>query len=104
MASEEITTEAHLEFPIPLESVLSVSLSYDNLKVVLEFMMDILRRHETGFKEMGNPKEIKDKLKEKIKDNEKDIDKIKHKLKKTSKRAKKVKKYKKVPDKLKKIK
>jgi len=35
-----------LEFPISLEAVLSVSLDFDNLKVILEFLLGLIKGHD----------------------------------------------------------
>lgn len=45
-AREYYETSVPLEFPVSLEAVLSVSIQADNLKVVLQFILDILRRHD----------------------------------------------------------
>lgn len=39
-------TTGSLEFPITLDAVLSVSLDFDNLKVILEFLLGLLKGHD----------------------------------------------------------
>ena len=37
-----------LEFPVELDGVISFSWNIENLKVVLEYVMSMLKRHEEG--------------------------------------------------------
>jgi hypothetical protein len=47
MAEREFDeASVRLEFPVSLEAILSVSIHADNLKVVLQFILDVLRRHD----------------------------------------------------------
>lgn len=47
MAAREFDeASVRLEFPVSLEAILNVSIHADNLKVVLQFILDVLRRHE----------------------------------------------------------
>ena len=39
-------TTATLEFPVSLDAVLSVSLDVDNLKLILNYLLGLLRGHD----------------------------------------------------------
>ena len=44
------SVETALEFPISLETVLSLSLNFENLKLILEYLLKVLQGHESQLK------------------------------------------------------
>jgi hypothetical protein len=48
--SEAVHFSAELSFPVALESILAVSLDFDNLKVILEYFLSVLKQQQTALK------------------------------------------------------
>jgi len=46
----DIRIDLTLEYPVSIESILSLSFNQDSFKVVFQFILDSLRRHELNFK------------------------------------------------------
>lgn len=39
-----------LEYPVSIDSILSLSFNHESFKVVFEFILEALKRHEMNFK------------------------------------------------------
>jgi hypothetical protein len=48
--SDSVHLTAEISFPIALETILSVSLDFDNLKVILEYLLSILRQQQEALR------------------------------------------------------
>ena len=46
----DIRIDLTLDYPVSIESILSLSFNQDSFKVVFQFILEALRRHETNFK------------------------------------------------------
>ncbi|CAG9325152.1 unnamed protein product [Blepharisma stoltei] len=75
--------EVKLDFPISLEDILSVSVNTNNFKLVFDFILDILRKHENVMRDIKNitnseglSSEIS-KIKEMLAAQQQDIDEMK---------------------------
>lgn len=46
----DINVDLTLEYPVSIDSILSLSFNEGSFKVVFQFILDALRRHEGNFK------------------------------------------------------
>ena len=46
----EMRIELGLEYPVSIDSILSLSFNHDSFKIVFQFILEALRRHEGNFK------------------------------------------------------
>ena len=46
----DIRIDLTLDYPVSIESILSLSFNQDSFKEVFQFILEALRRHETNFK------------------------------------------------------
>ena len=65
---------ASLQFPISLDAVISVALNIENLKVILEFLLGVIRRHEDTLKQLkarpADPESEEEEASEKVESEE----------------------------------
>lgn len=48
----DIRVDMSLDYPVSIESILSLSFNQDSFKVVFQFILEALRRNEGNFKEL----------------------------------------------------
>lgn len=50
LMSDSLHLNAEISFPVDLESILSVTLDYNNLKLILDYLLSILRQQQSALK------------------------------------------------------